>query len=69
MALAVFGGHQCTARFSPAKVLPKVVVWLLDALELVKRQGWWNEKFAVFPRPASCGGGQTLVQRLTPPDP
>ena len=38
-------------------MLLKVGIQLLAILKPVKRLGWWKAKFALFRRPATCGGG------------
>ena len=50
------------------RIITKSGVQLLTAQKPIKRQGWWKGKFALFWMLATGGGGgQTPVQRPTPP--
>ena len=65
----IIGGHLGAGYHSweqPKSTVTESGVRLLTAQKPMKRQAWWNGKFALFQRPATRGEGGLLPENQLP---
>ena len=60
-------GWACLSSFPPSSFVTENQAQLLVAQKtILKRQGWWREKFALFWRPATWGEGRFVSKGWLP---